>query len=222
MPRRGSLISRLLASALLVGVLWLAAQLVVLPVFQAYRTTAQEIDQNRALLERYRALAAERPRYARRLEERLESYRANTGFLDGQDETLAAAALQERVGSVIDTAGGELHSTQILPTQLADEDLAIRRAGLRLQFAVGIEGLEEILYQLETAEPYLFVEELSIREQRVRRRRNEAPVETRLDVSLEVYGFIRVTQSEPTAAARPRGRPQALADGARFDYIGTI
>lgn len=211
MIRRGSLVSRLLAATLLLVVLWLGLQLVVLPVVSAYRTAADEIAQNRALLERYRALAAEQPRYAKRLEQRREADRANTGFLEGQDETLAAAALQERVGAVIDAAGGELHSTQILPAQVADEDLAIRRAGLRLQFAVGIEGLEEILYQLETAEPYLFVDELSIREQRIRRRRNEPAQETRLDVGLEVYGFVRAAGSGPTSASAPGGPRQALA-----------
>jgi general secretion pathway protein M len=219
MLRRGSLLSRVLATSLLLVVLWLCTYLVVLPVISAYRTTAEEVAHNRALLDRYRALAAEQPRYARRLEERLEAYQANTGFLQGQDETLAAAALQERVGSVIDAAGGELRSTQILPSQVVDEGLAIRRAGLRLQFAVAIEGLEEILYELETAEPYLFVDDINIREQRTRRRRNEGPSETSLDVSLEVYGFVRGEAEEP-AAATLSGSRQALARRGRLPYSG--
>lgn len=210
MLRPGSLISRLLAATLLFLVVWFFVQLAVLPVVGAYRTTAREIGQNQALLERYRALAEERPRYARRLERRLEASEANTGFLAGQNETLAAAALQERVGEVIGDAGGELRSTQILQTRVADEELAIRRAGLLLQFSTTIVGLEEILYQLETDEPYLFIDEINIREQRTRRRRNEAEQETRLDVSLEIYGFVRSASEDEISATTPPKTPATL------------
>ena len=107
---------------------------------------------------------------------------------------------------MIDTAGGELRSTRIMPSKVVDEELAIRRAGLRLQFAVEVGGLEEILYQLETTEPYLFIDEINIREQRTRRRRNEPPGETRLDVDLEVYGLVRGDEAEGPVAERAGGR----------------
>lgn len=202
MLRRGTLVSRLLALTLLVVALLLAWRLAVEPIVTSFRDTAEQIANAQNLLERYRALAAQRPRLARQLERRQEASDASIGFLQGQDETLAAAALQERVGTIIDGAGGELRSTQILPAQAADEELAIRRAGLRLQFVVTVEGLETILYRLETTEPYLFIDELGIREQRVRRRRNEAVGETLLDVNLQVYGFVRMDATEQREARR--------------------
>ena len=61
---------------------------------------------------------------------------------------------------------------------------------------VTIAGLAETLYELETGQPYLLIDELTVREQRTRsRRRNEPEIETQLDVSLELSGYL---QAEPT------------------------
>jgi general secretion pathway protein M len=192
MLRPGSLVSRLLALVLLAAVVLLAWQGLIMPVIAAYQTSATSIAQSRSLLERYRALAELRPHLARQLEERRSDTEASRAYLEGPTDALAAAALQEQVRTIIADAGGELRSTQILPGKVVDEALRIQRAGLRLQLSVEVEGLESILYRLETAEPFLFIDEISIREQRVRRRRNEAEKAPELDVSLQVYGFVRI------------------------------
>ena len=97
---------------------------------------------------------------------------------------------------MVEGAGGELRSTQILAASAVEVDAKIRRTALRVQFVVTIAGLAETLYELETGQPYLLIDELTVREQRTRsRRRNEPESETQLDVSLELSGYL---QAEPT------------------------
>ena len=84
-----------------------------------------------------------------------------------------------------------MRSTQILPAKAIEGDAGIRRAALRVQFAVTIAGLQETLYELESGQPYLFVDQLTVRQQRMRRRSAEAEQEPVLDVSFEVFGYVR-------------------------------
>lgn len=189
--RRGSLPSRLLALALLIVVGLGTVRLIALPVLAAYHETAASIEQSRTLLRRYQALAAQRPQLEERLAARQEADAGSGAYLKGSSEALAAAALQEQVRTIISAAGGELRSTQILPVQPFGPEGSIRRASLRLQLAVDIEGLQQLLYELETVEPYLFVDDLNIRERRLRRLRNQDESKSLLDVDLEVSGFLR-------------------------------
>lgn len=200
--RPGSFVSRLLAVTLLLLAGWAMWQLAIGPVIASYRTTAEQIAANQALLERYRALAALRPLLVEQLGQRREETQDDTAFLAGTTDALAAAALQDRARTIIDAAGGELRSTQILPAKPADETLGIQRAGLRLQFTAAIDGLQQILYDLETAEPFVFVDEIVIREQRTRRRRRDEPPEApTLDVTLELHGFVRPRDAAEERAA---------------------
>ncbi|MGH6942671.1 MAG: type II secretion system protein GspM [Geminicoccaceae bacterium] len=191
MLQPGSLLSRTLAVVLLGAALLGAYGLIVAPVLAAYEDAEQRIEQARALLARYVALAEQRPALAERLAEQQERAASAPGYLQGPSDALAAAQLQDRVKSVVEAAGGKLRSTQILPAKPADADPAIRRTALRVQFVVTIEGLTKTLYALETGQPYLLTDELTVHEQRVRRRRNAPDLQPTLDVSLEVFGYLR-------------------------------
>jgi general secretion pathway protein M len=189
--RRGSLPSRLLAVALVLLAGLALVRLLVLPVLAAYQETAASIEQSQTLLQRYRALAAQRPRLEEELAAQRKAEVASIAYLEGESDALAAAALQDQVRAVITRAGGELRSTQILPVEAAGPETSVRRASLRLQLAVDVAGLQQLLYELETSEPYLFVDDINIRERRLRRLRDEEGEAPVLDVSLEVSGYMR-------------------------------
>jgi len=191
MLRPGSLLSRALALVLLALALLGGARLLVAPLLAAFQDNASRIEQAESLLQRYRALAEQRQAMADRLAAQEEMAASAAGYLQGPSDALAAAQLQDRVKSVIEGAGGELRSTQILPARATEADAGIRRAALRVQFAVTIEGLAETLYELESGQPYLLIDQLSVREQRTRRRRRDEPEpEASLDVSLELSGYL--------------------------------
>jgi general secretion pathway protein M len=189
----GSLLSRSLAIVLLGAALLGGYRLILAPVLTTYEDAEQKIAQSRALLQRYLALAEQRQMLLERLAELQKRARSTTGYLEGTNDALAAAQLQDRVKSVVEAARGELRSTQILPAKPVDADPSIRRAGLRVQFVVTIEGLAETLYTLETGQPYLLIDGMTVREQRARRTRDEPGTEPMLDVSVELYGYLRKT-----------------------------
>lgn len=192
MLQPGSLVSRTLAVVLLGAALLAAYRLVLAPLLAAYQEGERGIEQSTALLQRYRVLAGQREWLAGQLAEQQERAATATGYLQGPSDALAAAQLQDRVKSVVEAAGGELRSTQILPAKPAEGGVGVRRTTLRIQFVVTIEGLATTLYELETGQPYLLIDDVSLREQRVRRRRrNEPETEPRLDVSLELFGYLR-------------------------------
>jgi general secretion pathway protein M len=189
MLRPGSLISRVLALTLLGAVLIGTYVLVIAPVIALHREAGEAIESAEILLQRHRALAAQRSELAARLDDEKEQVSAVAGYLEGPSDALAAAQLQDRVKVAVETAGGELRSTQILPAQAVDASPGTHRATLRVQLVASIDSLAEILYGLESGQPYVLIDELAVRGQRARRGApREAPL---LDVSLQLSGFFR-------------------------------
>jgi general secretion pathway protein M len=171
MLRPGSLISRVLALLLLAAAPVLAYLLVVEPVIAAYRDAGEAIAQAQKLLQSYRERAEQRPQLAELLAAEEERAGDVTGYLAAVEDALAAAELQDRVKSVVEDAGGSLRSAQSLKVEAVEAVAGVRRAGLKVRFTADTESLAAILYELETGEPFLFVEALSIREPRRQRRR---------------------------------------------------
>jgi hypothetical protein len=57
---------------------------------------------------------------------------------------------------------------------------------------VAIDGLAAILYDLESGQPYILIDELSVRSQRPRRRLGStSEAAPWLDITLELSGFVR-------------------------------
>ncbi len=77
-------------------------------------------------------------------------------FVLGKTAAIAAAELQHNVTSLISDARGEVISVKInLP-----ENEKSRRIGLLVTFDIRTEGLQRILYGVETGEPLLLVDNL--------------------------------------------------------------
>lgn len=185
--RPRSLISRTLALLVLLGALFGCYRLVVAPIVSAYKTEAQSMERSLMLLRRYRVIAAQGEELAEAVAAREKMAGENATYVYGRNGALAAAALQDHVASVIAQAGGELRSTQVLPSEPVDAVVAVTRSRLRLHLDVDVEGLERLLYDLETSSPYLFIEQITIQTQA----RHDDPEQQRLVVSLDVYGYAR-------------------------------
>lgn len=190
MLQPGSLLTRTLA-VLILGVAMLGAyRLIFAPLVTAYQDGETSMEQSKELLQRYQALAQQRSLLADRLTAQQERAASAAGYLQGPSHALAAAQLQDRVKSVVEAAGGRLRSTQTLPPERVDS-LVFRRIKLRVRCVVTIEGLEAILYELETGQPYLIIRDIKLRQEQVRGRRNETQMQPNLDVGLELFGYLR-------------------------------
>ena len=80
-----------------------------------------------------------------------------------------------------------MRSVQSLPS-LAEEELT--RIGLRVVMTGSLGPMIRVLHELESGEPYLFVDNLQIKStKRRRRRKQEQPVD-RLSIRFDVYGYL--------------------------------
>jgi general secretion pathway protein M len=172
----------------LLAVIYVAA---VQPLIDDYVGTSDSIDRMSALLERYRRLAQSLPTLEARLARLKQQPASQDGFFQAASDAQLAAQLQGRVRAVVEAAHGELKSTQVLPTQ---EDGKTRRVAVRGQVASNLAQMQRVLYDLEAASPYLFIDNLNIRARGADRRTGSVELDPILDVRFDVYAYMLASQ----------------------------
>ena len=111
MLRSGSLLSRSLALVLMLGATLTLYEFALLPLIAAHSQARTTIEQTKALLQRYQALAEQRTRLSDQVSAYERVVADADSYVPGGNDVVAAAALQDRVKSVIERAHGELRST---------------------------------------------------------------------------------------------------------------
>lgn len=182
---------RLLAVALLVVVLavlyWLIDDLLI----SRYRNYEAEIDRLQSRLQTLQRMLATREDLETKLRQIRQDQSINLYALKQASPTLAATDLQQRVETVVESAGGDLISTQILP--VADEE-GFARVAISIRMNGDTEVLQKVLYELESNKPLVFIDNLQItaRTIRQRRRSRDKPPETtvQLTAQFDLAGYI--------------------------------
>lgn len=181
------LASRGLALALLAALVALVYAVAVQPLIDDYAETAQSIDRMTALLQRYRGIGAKLAPLQAELVQAQQRQGARDGFFAGTNDTLVAAQLQGRLRSAVESARGELKSTQVLPSE---DDGKMRRVTVRGQMASTLGAVQRVLYDLEASSPYLFIDNLNLRVRTAERRAESPDADPILDVRFDVYGYL--------------------------------
>lgn len=193
--------SRALALALLVAAVALVLGLLLAPVVLLHRHYDDAIELWTARLETYRRVAAQAPE----LRLALDAMRAKDGrrfFLRNTATNLAGAELQELVKGAIESGGGRITTSQ---SPAPREDGAFRQVVASVQFFATVPNLQRILHAIETREPYLVVENITVRPTNAFRGFKPAVgQDPEVNVQLDV-----------TAWAMPEGVKPAPAPGAR-------
>jgi len=180
-------IARILALALLFGVVLLIMAFGVLPFAQKVRTTNDALEFSREMIARLSQSSGDRGSYDAQIDVLLARINQSGLYVRAETEPLAAAAVQEHLKRAVGLYGGELRSVQSLPS-LPEEDLT--RVGLRVVMTGALSSIIQVLYELENGEPYLFVDNLQIQSiKRRRQRKQERTVDT-LSVRIDVYGYL--------------------------------
>ena len=181
--------SKALALSLLLLAFIAVVELLAAPLWRMYHGNRQTIGELRGQFDRYKAIAATRAD-TQRLLQRLEEHLAQDGLtLEQPNSGRAAAALQERVKTLVDAAGAKLMSTRMLPDK---REGAFHRVAAQVGLRATTDSLGPLLLGLEGDFPYLFVDQLSIvsRGRSTGRRGLEASVP--LDVRMQITGYLRV------------------------------
>jgi general secretion pathway protein M len=190
MPALSPPVSRAFAVATLAGLLACAYLVLVKPMIDERIDQRAQIDGLQAALTRYQRVGQMRASRQAELAELKQRTTSEDGLLRGANETLMAAAIQNRVKALVDAAQGQLKSVQMLPPQA---DGRLHRITVRSQMAVPLEGMQRVFHDLEEAEPFLFLDNVDIRSHDESRRRGRND-DGMLEVRLDVYGYAQAPE----------------------------
>jgi general secretion pathway protein M len=153
-------LSRSAALTIFVALLGLPIYIGLLPLLQSYSELSEDLTQKRATLARFETELAGREGLEQELGAVVEKHQADRIYLQGASAAAAAAALQERLGTLAEANRAELRSVQALPAVEAD---GLRRLTLRVVLSATTSELLHVLYALETEKPYTFIENIELK-----------------------------------------------------------
>lgn len=170
-----------------------------LPWWQQVQDLDEQIVRQRDQIVRYRRVLASLPSLKAALaeEQARDDYKAF--YFDAATPALAGAQLQTEVQEMVRAAGARPVSTQVLPVKPDEQPPRVR---IRTQLQGDTEALLDILFRIEQARPFLFVDQMSIRSTMPRarpsRRGSRRPVRRpqrsqtqvgQLTVRLDIFGY---------------------------------
>jgi hypothetical protein len=177
---------RALAVALFVVAAVIVLSFLLLPVVLLHVRYSNAAAAATERLETYRRVAAQAPEYRKALDV-MKDKDARRFFLKNTAANLAGAELQEIVRAAIEGNGGRITISQ---NQAAKDDGRYRQIGLNVQFFATTPNLQKILYAIESQQPYLVIENLTLRPLNAFRGfRPAAGQEPEVNVQLDVVAF---------------------------------
>lgn len=179
---------RVLALILLLAVIVVVARVLIVPMWNIYSDNRDAIVQMEDSIARYARISAQVGSLRQAVEDLAEADELTRYVLAQESESIAAAALQERVKSIVTTSGGALTSTQVLP---AVAEKGFKRVIVNVRMAVSIDALQRVLYELENGLPYLLASDMIILSRNVRKRGRTGQSVDLLDVRFNLSGYMR-------------------------------
>lgn len=180
-------LGRLAAMGILLTALLAVLQLAVVPAWTAYTAKGQQLDIARDQLERLQRLAAQLPALRTQVARQRDEDPLAPFLLQAANDALAAAELQERLKAITLAHDGRVLSTRVLKGAV---DGPFERVVVEARLEMSLEGLQDLLYEIHTKKPYLFIEELAIMS-RPQRRGSPAAGVSALETRVTLYGLRR-------------------------------
>lgn len=185
--------SRALAIGLLVAAVALALGVLLLPVVMLHKHYSDAIESLTDRLERYRRVAAQAPEYRAALEAMREK-NGRSFFLRNTAPNLAGAELQELVRAAIEANGGRITTSQ---NQAPKDEGRFKQITVNVQFFASTPNLQKILHAIETQQPYLVVENITMRPLNAFRGFKPGPgQEPEINVQVDVAAFAFAEQDK--------------------------
>ncbi len=179
---------RILAALLLLLVVLLVVRVVLVPIWSTYVGNRDVIAQYQDDIARYSRLSTQLAALQAAVGKIQQADDLARFVLPQKSEPLAAAALQERVKSVVTRSGGALTSTQVLPTE---SEQGFKRIIVNVRMAVSTDALQRVLYELESGLPYFITDDIVILARTARKRRRAVTPVDVLDVRFNLNGYMR-------------------------------
>jgi general secretion pathway protein M len=203
------------AAALALALLLIAAVIaaVAVPAYLLHKRYDGVIADAEDKIERYKKLAANRIEHQKAIDV-IKAREGNRFFLRNTAANLAGAELTDLVRPLIETNGARL--TSIQPATVKEE-AGFRLYTLNVGFNATPANLQKTLFALETALPYLFFENLTLRATVPRGFRPQPNQEPEVSVQLEVqaYGIKEAPRTGRPGTTTPPTSTQAQPAGVK-------
>jgi general secretion pathway protein M len=181
---------RALALAVLAVLLLSVYSFAIEPFLSDFERDSQSVEQLEQVLARYQRAAKELPSLAARLEDLQRRGPAQAGYLEGPNDTVTAAVLQDRLKALVQNHGGTLKSTQVMAGKDEGET---KRVTVRGEMIASISTLQRVIYDLEAGLPILFIDNLDLRAVSRLRGPADASEDVQIEIHFDVYGYMRRT-----------------------------
>jgi general secretion pathway protein M len=175
---------RLVAFTLVLIPLILLAQFVLRPLLESYVSTGNDLVSTREEIVHYQRLLGELPALQAAVARLERTGPLSPYLLAGTNRALAAAGLQKKLQDAATKHGVTILSLRV---QNPASGGPLERISVQARLRAGIPELRDLLYWIETARPYLFIEDITVNARHARRRRTRTP--GGLEVSLTLYGL---------------------------------
>ena len=196
------------AAALALFVAGVVAILAVLlgPVLLLHRHYDAAIADTTNRIDVMHRVAAQAPELRRTL----DAMRERDGrrfYLKNTAPNLAGAELQEVVKAAVENNGGRITTSQNTAVR---DDGRFKQIGVNVQFFATTPALQKILSALESQQPYLVVDNITVRPLNAFRGfKPAAGAEPEVNVQLDVVGFAYAEPAKPAASAAAPAAPAA-------------
>ncbi len=186
--------SRGLAVALLFAVLALLVVLIYVPWKQATLYYDAAIADRLDRTSRYLRIAAQRKNVEANIA-MIAKRNASRFYLKASAPALAAAEVQQMAQAIVEANGLAVESTQFSSHK---DDGPRRKVTVSFRLRGPLPAVQKALYELETALPYLYVDNLVIRSNAGRNAKPAPGVEPDVLVQFDLYAFTRIAKPGPT------------------------
>jgi general secretion pathway protein M len=178
---------RLLVLAILVLALGVVFSVTLLPVLLAnrhYQETIAAMENRLQQLQRAVAIGDTlKPQY----EQLKRRHTSDAHYLKSSSAALAAAELQRLVKRIVVAKNAEVVSTQILTTR---QEEGFDRVSLKVRMRGQLESIVQAIYAIETGDPFIFLDNVSVRASRGRRIRGKMPILQNMDIDMDLIGYM--------------------------------
>jgi general secretion pathway protein M len=181
---------RWVAVGLLFSIFIIISAVVFIPWYNAINETLEKIEDQVYQIQRYQRVIASRDEVLNEVEQGRKKINALGYFFTQETYSLAAAELQKRIKGMVEGAGGDISSTQVLPYKEQDE---LIRIAVKVRLVGDMEMLRSLLFEISSAKPLMSIEDITIIPKRGKRNRKTREIEETglLTLTLEVSSYMR-------------------------------
>jgi general secretion pathway protein M len=186
---------RWLAVGLLLVVSLIAGLLIIVPVVSKGLVLLDAKNNLVFKLRQYERILAKKEAVIKSQEHIKQQSEAQDYFIKQETEALASAEMQKLIKDFIANAGGQLSSTQTIPSSdnATNSTAKFNRIIVRVSMTGDSEMLRTVLYKIETAKPFMIIDQIDIRPVRGRRNRVTGQIDAsnELAINFQAVSFMR-------------------------------